>query len=314
MIPDFPRIYKSVEFTIEYLKTGRIKEHFYKYAGGGNSNYLDSWISITKNWHQYMKDEINQNVLGSKPFVIHEMFAYLQNVLSNWRFQDEMDKFIEVTIEEENEKIIIEYEKQIAIDEDKFKSTVDFSKAHEKPTTELTYTTQWLDGKPLLNFKHPNCWFYENKRKIPLLEIEYLPKYLNLLNEIFTSFKDVVVPYVDRYKDGRLEGLVPELNKQNHVRELPPIPAVGLPVSGKLKFNLSVDQLAYLFRLLYDHGLIETPSKAELKRFIIANMSTKGSENISDKSIGNKLSTTEKAEADFLADKLMDMYKAAKKV
>lgn len=48
----------------------------------------------------------------------------------------------------------------------------------------------------------------------------------------------------------------------------------------KLKTNLTVPQLAYLFMLLYDlkPDLFDVKSKAELQRFISANFSTKGTE------------------------------------
>ncbi len=88
--------------------------------------------------------------------------------------------------------------------------------------------------------------------------------------------------------------------------------------NAKLKTNLSVPQLAYLFRLLNDlnPSIFEIDDKTDLSNFIANNFITKATEKagISPKSVYNLFSNIEKDTANFWATKLKKMLEDARKV
>lgn len=315
MIPSFPRIYHAIEITIEYFNIGRIKDHFYKLQGHPNLDYLDNRIATTKSWHLYMKEEINQNVVGAKPFVVREMFDYLNYVVSTWRFQPDIADHISQLIIEENEKIILEYTKQIGIDELKFRTKVDFLKPHEPPTKETQYDFRYEKGQTKIEIIEPNSWFYENNRKTNILEDVYFSKYLEIVKDIIASFREVVDPYLDRYNTGRVEGLGLQPIQENIVQQLPASSVLPKVQEGnkKLKVNLTVEQLTVLFRLLKDCKLTNAKLDKEIHAFIADNFETLGLEGkkASIKNIGKLFSSTDPDVMNFWIARFKDLSKKA---
>ena len=81
----------------------------------------------------------------------------------------------------------------------------------------------------------------------------------------------------------------------------------------KLKVNLSVPQLAYLFRLLYDvkPDIFENISKRDITNFIVDNFITKGSAEagMSSDNLYKHFIKPENTSANFWVDKLTKMIK-----
>lgn len=311
MIPDFPRIYNAIEYTLEYFKIGRIKDHFYKFQGRPNLDYLDNYLAIVKRSHSYMKDEIIQNVVGSKEPVIREMLDYLNLVVSDWRFQPTIEDSISLIVIEENDKIIAQYEKDIELEEDNFRKKVDFSKPHEPPTKETEYDVQVVDGKTKINIIEPNSWFYANQRKTNLLEAIYFPKYMKIVKDILASFREVVDPYLDRYNNGRFELVGLSGVDENASKKLTAPPELR----SKIEVDLTVDQLLYLFRALKEIGLIKS-NNADMSRAISAAfkvLKVEDTKDLSVKHLQNKWNKLQGKPAGFWKDKFIDLHNQSKK-
>lgn len=72
-----------------------------------------------------------------------------------------------------------------------------------------------------------------------------------------------------------------------------------VPTHPKLKMKLTVDQIAYLFKLLYDSDLIDVRHTTEIQRFIIANFETPVTQNISAKNLANSFGNPDQKSLDF---------------
>lgn len=98
------------------------------------------------------------------------------------------------------------------------------------------------------------------------------------------------------------------------------IPAIqsSPPTNPKLKTNLSVPQLSYLFKMLMDINppIFDIKTKKELYQFIEANFTTKGKENVGPTvaKLNNLYSDVDKATATFWAEKLSKLLQDARKV
>lgn len=61
----------------------------------------------------------------------------------------------------------------------------------------------------------------------------------------------------------------------------------------KLNTNLTVAELAYLFRVLYEKGIIESKNKTDICRFVCENFSSKQKDTIQEKSLYNRFNNPE---------------------
>lgn len=81
----------------------------------------------------------------------------------------------------------------------------------------------------------------------------------------------------------------------------------------KLKTNLTVKEIAYLFRALHDEGIIESRQKTDLFNFIAENFSSKQKDEISANSIKNAFDTPDYNAVDFWQEKFTHFMQKAKK-
>lgn len=83
--------------------------------------------------------------------------------------------------------------------------------------------------------------------------------------------------------------------------------------SKKLKTNLTVKELAYLFRALHDEKIIESRQKTDIFNFIADNFSSKQKDEISANSIKNAFDTPDYNAVDFWQEKFTHLMQKAKK-
>lgn len=77
--------------------------------------------------------------------------------------------------------------------------------------------------------------------------------------------------------------------------------------------SLSVAQLALLFDLLREEGIIEGSSKREIEHFIADNFTSKRRENISQRSLHNKSNEISDNDRKKIGDLLLALYNRVKK-
>lgn len=149
---------------------------------------------------------------------------------------------------------------------------------------------------------------YEPKNEIDKFHIDFFKGYFVSYSKSFEKFSSLIIRVFNSYAKGLFNTTVQ--NTQ---------PPVGIfKENPKLKTNLTVPQLAYLFRLLNDlnPNIFDIEDKTDLSDFIANNFITKATESkgISPQNIYNKFSNVEKVTAKFWAEKLQKMLQEARKV
>jgi predicted metal-dependent hydrolase len=81
----------------------------------------------------------------------------------------------------------------------------------------------------------------------------------------------------------------------------------------KLKTNLTVPELAYLFNALYAEGIITSKHKSDIYKFIADNFSSKQQDDISVNSIKNHFENPDFNAVDSMHEKFTHIYQQAKK-
>ena len=131
----------------------------------------------------------------------------------------------------------------------------------------------------------------------------------------FKIQKDFYMYYLEYYIDNCLVFIDEYLKESDQSISLNKSKA---SLNPKLKTNLTVPQIAYLFKLLNDLNpeIFETDAKTDISNFIANSFITKATEKngISHKSVYNLLSNVEKETANFWATRLQKMLQEARKV
>lgn len=117
----------------------------------------------------------------------------------------------------------------------------------------------------------------------------------------FHLFREATEQALDDFKKGYL-GSFADFAAQQHVQP-----------KQKLKTNLTVKEIAYLFRALHDEGIIESRQKTDLFNFIAENFSSKQKDEISANSIKNAFDTPDYNAVDFWQEKFTHFMQKAKK-
>ncbi len=149
----------------------------------------------------------------------------------------------------------------------------------------------------------------------------YLPQYLEYAENVTNNFKKTIERHVKLYNEGKIHANTaivaysnpPQINTHT-LPELPP-----QQKEQKLKLNLTIPQITFLFRLLNDSkpDVFNVKSNAELYRFISASFTTeeKGDKDISTNRLSNLFTTkdTDKSVIDFWIKHLKNMLEQARK-
>ncbi len=130
----------------------------------------------------------------------------------------------------------------------------------------------------------------------------FLPQYFEIVEKALSNLKRIINKYLNLNDTGKLPVYEPQSylpqNKQ---------PVIKDAGNKKLVMDLSVPQLVALFSMFREMKIINEPVNTELARFIKANFSTKGSTDISEKTLVNLLSSLDNAGIDHWLDELKKM-------
>lgn len=99
---------------------------------------------------------------------------------------------------------------------------------------------------------------------------------------------------------------------RDNIKEILSITDNELP-KNKLKTNLTVKEIAYLFRALYEEGIIEARRKTDIFNFIAESFSSKQKEDVSANSIKNAFDIPDFNAMDFWQGKFTHLMQRAKK-
>lgn len=153
----------------------------------------------------------------------------------------------------------------------------------------------------------------------PEFEDEFAENFNRDTHGIQTDFYNY---YYGFYLDTAIAFIIEQINEHNPLQSLSSNGSQAQqPVQSttpKLKVNITVPQLAYLFKMLNDvkPEIFDIEAKTELSNFIAANFITKATEKegIKTKSVYNLFSDTDKKVANYWVDILKKMLEDARKV
>jgi len=316
----FPLTNQAISFTLEFYEIGRIKDYMFRFAGTERikvtPDHITSWEEFILELHQRMEGEINQVILTTTSNTQVIFFEFLKEWLTDYR----IDSVDEIQIHHEillyNDRTYIEYVDRIEKKVNEFRSTQNFkTKKHKE---EYEHEIVGWASIPSYTETRINYSYYCIEEKPELIDMAYFSKYVLLVSGFIANFKRILSKYVALYDTGKIgsslqseEKLLP-FNSNEHFSL--PEPNKG----SKLKVNLSVPQLAYLFKMLNElnPGIFDIKTKTELYRFISSNFTTKATEGkeISTEKLKILFNGTEKSIANYWIEHLKTMLEKSRKI
>lgn len=132
-------------------------------------------------------------------------------------------------------------------------------------------------------------------------QLKYFEHVFYYYDKHFHLYHEAAEQILQDFKRGYL-GSFADFSLQNNLQQKP-----------KLKTNLTVKEIAYLFRALHDEGIIEFRQKTDLFSFIADNFSSKQKDEVSANSIKNAFDTPDLNAVDFWQEKFTHFMQKAKK-
>ena len=131
---------------------------------------------------------------------------------------------------------------------------------------------------------------------------DYLPQYFEVVENAINNLKRIINKYLNLYDTDKLPKAYP----------LPDyVPATTKPFvedKAKLEMDVTAEQLALLYRLMDDVGVMKYKQKKDMQQFLFDNIQTK-KQSKNFKYFTNKFNEIDKAAKDYWKDKLAEMQK-----
>jgi len=328
MKPVFPRINKAIHFTLEYYEPSQVIEYVTAYTAqtmgiSGTSYKVDNWEEFLFNLHDEMEAEILQTIYTSNQNTQVIMFEELREWVDvDWRLGEKPNfNFFWKTIDEYNEKVNSEYEAKLEIEVAKFRNTEEFKTIGENVEFEKEVFTSSSNSGNLFGFLMPtilkqvtetriNRKYYCNNLSANFLDYYQIKTYYDFVLKIVSNFRSKIEKHLRLFDAGKYVTLQDIAIQKENLRLNPPsqklIDSPTVP-HRKLMMDLSVPQLACLFMLLRSLKIINEPLNTELARYVSTNFTTKGSADISEKTLGNQFSSLDTKAIDYWLDLLKQM-------
>lgn len=294
----------------------------FRFASKSTSGSIDDWEEIILGLHNNMEDEILQTIHTTNQNTLVYFFENLKEWLLDRRISNVNKEIIINTINQYNDKTYEEFSIRIEKKVEEYQKDPNFIREHlEEYEVEFKGSPGLFGGHilPKPTYKKVNYKYYCILESPELIDTAYLNEYLQLVNRLIHNFKRIVNKYVSQYDTGKIvpnSSIILEKTRLRNSPEPKALPEPFKDTSSKLKVNLSVKQVAYLFKLLLElkPDIFDIQSKAELYRFISANFITKGTEekSISTNSLNNLFSNPEKDTAKFWVALLRKMLERAR--
>lgn len=321
-MPYTPAIDSAAFYTVEYFKIGRIADHIYKWSGKSNYSYLDNYHELVFDWHRILETEIDQHIHGSTENLQNQYFEHLREVLdivNTWN-----DESIIRAIDKYNNEAEVKFYKAIEEKVEAFrKSTEYLTRAHKEEWEEYPPPNPFFSSANLRLFKTKRIhykWYIVDGGP-DVLDVSFIPQYLEFVRKITDNFKRIANSTLKLWDEKKIKSNASINLVLPPVQTSQPQRLLEQPEDDKrkkLKVNLSVKQLLYLFKMLKDAGIVEVPLLKDIHKFVGANFETNAKGAKDDISAANlaKLWSTISADpqtAAYWMDKFIDLHNLAKK-
>jgi hypothetical protein len=316
---EFVRVNKAAYYTVKLFEIGDIRNHTFRLTGKKNLNYLDDWHEFIYRLHTDMEDEIQQTLLTNNKTGIIHLIELLDGWMNDFRIKTVNMDEIERVAEKYNSNEYEEYVEKIRIKVEEFMNTEKYQTLKHLEEYDLIFhgsiygirgdKIKYVCGKEI--YKKFYC-ILEESEQIDLYALQQ--EYKNYITPIVNNFRMIAEKYVRRYNEGNID--LPSYSI--HPPQLQPqspkfIENKKKSEIKKLKTTLSVDQLAYLFKLLKDEDVFGQVSNVELAEFISIHFETPNTvdKDISIPKLKTSLSTVEPKTAKELLAIVRKMWDAA---
>lgn len=316
------------DFDLEFLKS---IWHFY-------TAHFDIFKVATEN----SLSEFKAGLIGSQPSPVKTNDINTKNITYN--HFDEFIKLINFNMEDLYGPILFKEKiekKVIILKQEILENLINLSKDDRKPYLKrLEYIIQCNDINRTRNQETVDFWLehYNIKSEdhiynyglgqplCDLLRLEYKEDTKDEIVKHDVEMFDMKFAFYDVFNARSIDDMLKFISEQ--INEHSPYPIQNTPSQSnitadssakpKLKTNLTVPQLAYLFKMLMDINppIFDTKTKKEVYEFIEANFTTKGKEDSGPTvaKLNNLYSDVDKATAMFWATKLKKMLEDARKI
>jgi len=281
----FSELNKAVRYTLKFYEIERIQDYlltdFNSENRKTNIKTANNWHEIVLDLHGMMSKEIAQNAFLYNDTGKAYFFGLLKEWLGDYRIESVNIPLISNRIEQFNSTAYEDFLIKTEEKEKEFKNTDDYKQYKHlemvERKTSFTYTTSKLLGltDPYISIPqqyHRFICVYSPQ----FLDTALVEQYVLLANELLVSFRNTIKFHLEKYE--RVVGLIPPDSQL----QLPPTKELAqliLPeqTKGKLKVNISVPQLAYLFNMLNElnPAIFDVKTKTELYKFVTDNFVTK---------------------------------------
>lgn len=313
---EFHRITSAINYTMEFYEIEKIKDHMFIFAGkDANLKYKIEWYEFVFEAHNRMESEILQIINTCN----HNTHVFLFENLKDWLNDPRVASINPLTILSEidryNHRINQEFEIYVQQEVDKFIQRPEFKMddgyEYEEESSFLftKYKTKVINRK-----------YYCILREPEFIDRYYLPDYLNMLTKLISNFKRIISKYVKLYDEGKIKSHDVVYFQSTHlINPSNEQPKLELPEAApkKMKVNISVPQLAYLFCMLNELNpdIFDIRTKTELYKFVTDNFVTKATQKdgISMDSFKNAFTDPDKKTVEFWIEKLKKMLEGSRK-
>lgn len=324
----FVRCNWGIQYTDALLQLSNIKSYIQAVQNDNSTEYFFKYtVDLATGAQVHMEKDILQTLRGSDLLTKNELF----DLLKGWRdyfgvYVSDLKNLLTPLITHHNAEAMREFDQFVEEEEKKFTSTERY-----KTLNHLDFYEQDLRGlapvfwNALGQRKVQYHRYYVIEKRPDLIDINLLPAYLSIVQPILYNFINVVDKYSNWHQEIKLHGIhFAAISQQLITKELPE-PNTNKKrknkeqdnrqsIKKKLKTNLSVSQLAYLFKLLNEMRLLNVESQNEICEFLADSFSTKQSTKLSVKNLENTFSNTDKPTAIYWEGKLKEMKSKASKI
>lgn len=302
----FVRVNKACYYIVDLYEIGTIKKYTDFLLGKPNTSYLKGWDEFIYRLSSEMEDEIQQTILTNNRVGIVHLMELLDGWANDYRVKsicvEEIIQKVNIRNENEYESYLVKLEEKVA----EFQKTEHYKTLNHLDTYELffysggssIFLSRSADKGTKIVYDTATYYkYYCNELDSGQIDLDAVRTlYVNFITPLIENFRNIAQRYVARFKNGYIDLPGHNFSHQFAPVEINKSEQKKLSDSNienrKLKFNLTINQLAVFFKLLKEAKLISSKSDAEIQRFIIDNITTPGSNStkISKSNLANAFS------------------------
>lgn len=217
MQPIFPRKNWAINTLIEFKQGGVIYDfckYFEEPEDGCEKEHLEFKINHLSDLFKNLKEELYQTIHTSNKLTITTYFEELKQIISNWNLNNVDSKEILDEVESWNEKKYKEFTEEVTKKSTEYFNKPERTKYSHLEEYENTLYSPFLRSLQTTKVINKNFFCIEDKPKY--IDIQYLDKYLKILNKVTDEFNSAISKELKLYNEGKI---ISEINIEKSIYE-----------------------------------------------------------------------------------------------